>query len=60
MTKNRLILTKSPKEDYYRVSLASEPGVPGMPESAIERTIDFVHEAVLYWARNKDRFITGL
>ena len=35
----------------------SDPSVPGMPESSIDRTIDFVHNMVLDWAKNKDRLI---
>jgi len=56
-TKNSLILIKDPKEDYYRAKLVSEPAVPGMPEDAIDRTIDFVHSIVLEWAKNKERII---
>ena len=59
-TKNSLILTKSPDEDYYRVRIASEPAVAGVPVSAIERTIDFVHDTVIYWTRNKKRLIGAL
>ena len=59
-TRNSLILTKSPNEDYYRVRIASEPAVPGVPVSAIERTIDFVHDTVIYWTRNKKRIIGTL
>jgi len=58
-TKNTLILTKSPKEDYYRVRLVSEPAVPGMPESVIDKTVDFVHKIILDWAREKDKIIGG-
>ena len=56
-TKNDLILIKDPKEDYYRAKLVSEPAVPGMPEDAIDRTIDFVHDIILEWVRNKERII---
>jgi len=56
-TRNSLILAKSAQENYYRVKLVSEPAVPGIPESAIDRTIDFVHDTVLYWIRNKERII---
>jgi hypothetical protein len=59
-TKNSLILTKSADEDYYRVRISSEPAVPGVPVSAIERTIDFVHETVLYWSKNKKRIVGAL
>ena len=56
-TKNSLILTKSPQDDYYRVKLVSEPAVPGMPEDAIDRTVDFVLDIMMYWAKNKERII---
>jgi len=56
-TKNNLILLKSPKEDYYRVRLVSEPATPGMPEDSIDVTVDFVHDIMLYWAKNKERII---
>jgi ABC-type lipoprotein release transport system permease subunit len=58
-TRNSLILTKSQKEDYYRVKLSSEPAIPGTPESAIERSVDIVNDIVLYWAKNKDRMINS-
>jgi len=56
-TRNSLILTKSPREDYYRVKLVSEPAFPGMPESAIDRTTDFVHDFALYWIKNRERIV---
>ena len=56
-TRNSLMLTKSPKEDSYRVKLVSKPAVLGTPESAIDRTIDFVHEIVLHWAKDRERII---
>ena len=59
-TKNSLILTKYPREDYYRVRLVSEPVSPGMPESAIDRTIDFVHEIIMRWTRDKKRIMGGI
>jgi len=59
-TKNTLILTKSPREDYYRVRLLSEPAIPGLPESTIERTVDLVHEIIMDWVREKERIISGI
>jgi hypothetical protein len=59
-TINNLILSKSPYEDYYRAKLESKPSVPGLPDSVIERTINFVHDLCLNWAKNKNRFISGL
>jgi len=56
-TKNSLVLTKSPQDDYYRVKLVSEPSVPGMPEDAIDRTVDLVFDMMMYWAKNKDKII---
>jgi len=58
-TKNSLILVKKPEEEYYRVRLVSEPAVPGMPEDSIDKTADFVHDIILYWAKNKERIIGG-
>jgi len=57
-TRNNLILTKSAREDHYRVKLVSEPAVPGLSESAIDRTVDLVHEIILYWVRNKQRIMS--
>ncbi len=58
-TKNALILTKSPNEDYYRVRLLTEPAVPGLPERTIERTVDFVHKILMDWAKEKESIIGG-
>ena len=58
-TKNSLVLIKSPDEDYYRVRLISEPAVPGLPESVIERTVDLVHKIVMDWTREKETIISG-
>jgi len=56
-TKNELICIKSPKEDYYRIKLVSTPAILGMPEDAIDRTIDFVHDILMEWAKNKSRIL---
>ncbi len=56
-TKNSLILTKSPNEDYYRVRLVCEPAVKGLPETVIERTIDLIHETCLMWAKDKAKYL---
>jgi len=56
-TKNSLIITKAPKEEYYRAKLISEPAVPGMPEDAIDRTVDVIFDMMMYWAKNKERII---
>jgi hypothetical protein len=53
-------MIKGQKDDRFRVMLYSEPAVLGQPESTIEQTISFVHDAVLYWAKNKGRMIQGL
>ncbi len=58
-TKNTLVLIKSPDEDYYRVRLISEPAVPGLPESVIERTVELVHKIVMDWTREKETIISG-
>jgi len=58
-TKNTLILTKSPNEEYYRVRLVSEPAVPGLPESIVERTIDFIHGIIIDWTKEKRRIISS-
>ena len=57
MIKNSLILIRSPKEDYYRVRLVSEPGIPGTSERYIDMAIRFVHDITLYWAKNKEKII---
>ncbi|MEM3815359.1 MAG: FtsX-like permease family protein [Candidatus Bathyarchaeia archaeon] len=59
-TKNALILVKRPDEDYYRVKLVSEPVSPGIPESAIERTVDFVHETLIRWIKEKRRIMGAI
>jgi len=56
-TNNTLILVKRPDEEYYRVKLVSEPISLGMPESAIERTADFVHEILIRWIKEKRRIM---
>ena len=56
-TKNALIMTKHPQEDYYRVRLICEPASPGMPESVIERTVDLIFDMMIHWAKNKERII---
>ncbi|MEM3193943.1 MAG: FtsX-like permease family protein [Candidatus Bathyarchaeia archaeon] len=56
-TKNALTLIKSPSEEYYRVKLSSEPVSPGMPESVMDRTVDFVHEILMRWVRDKKRIM---
>jgi ABC-type lipoprotein release transport system permease subunit len=56
-TKNNLVMTKSPNEDYYRVRLVSEPAVLGLPETVIERTIDLIHETCLLWAKDKGKYL---
>lgn len=56
-TKNALTLIKSPGEEYYRVKLTSEPASPGMPESAMDRTVDFVHEILMRWVKDKKRIM---
>ena len=56
-TKNTLIMTKHPQEDYYRVKLICEPTSPGMPESVIERTVDLIFDMMMYWVKNKERII---
>jgi hypothetical protein len=56
-TKNSLVMTKSPNEDYYRVRLVSEPAVMGLPETVIERTIDLIHETCLLWVKDKGKYL---
>jgi len=58
-TKNTLILTKSPNENYYRVKLVSEPAVPGLPESIVDRTAKFVHGIIISWAKEKKRILSS-
>ncbi|MEM2761984.1 MAG: FtsX-like permease family protein [Candidatus Bathyarchaeia archaeon] len=56
-TNNALTLVKRRDEEYYRVKLVSEPISPGMPESAMERTVDFVHEILMRWIKEKKRIM---
>jgi len=56
-TKNTLILTKSPIEDYYRVKLISEPLVIGSPETVVERSVSFVHNIILSWIKNRKKIV---
>ncbi|MEM1530395.1 MAG: ABC transporter permease [Candidatus Bathyarchaeia archaeon] len=56
-TKNTLTLIKGPRDEYYRVRLTAEPALPGMPENAIERTVDLVHEILMRWVRDKKRIM---
>ena len=55
--KSSLILIKSPDEDYYRVRLVAEPAVPGLPETMMDRTVDFVHRILMDWARDRDMLV---
>ncbi|MBS7607040.1 FtsX-like permease family protein [Candidatus Bathyarchaeota archaeon] len=56
-TRNTLVMTKSPSEEYYRVKLISEPIVAGAPETVIERTVDFVQSIILTWVKNKKKIM---
>jgi len=56
-TKNMLIVTKSPKEDFYRIKLHCAPASPGTPENMIDRTIDFVHTIIMDWVKNKKKIM---
>jgi len=58
-TRNRLVMVKSPVENYYRVKLISEPLVAGAPETVVERTTDFIQGIILRWIKNKKRIIVG-
>ena len=55
--KSSLILIKSPDEDYYRVRLVVEPAVPGLPETMMDRTVDFVHGILMDWARDREMLV---
>jgi len=57
--KNTLTVVKSPDEEYYRVRLSSEPETPGIPESMMERVVDYVNDVIMYWVKNKDRIVGG-
>jgi ABC-type antimicrobial peptide transport system permease subunit len=57
--RNTVTVVKSPDEEYYRVRLSSEPEVPGIPESMMERVVDYVNDVIMYWVRNKDKIIGG-
>ncbi len=59
-TKNTLILIKSPDEEYYRVKLKTDPVAPGIPQSAMDRTISFVHDILMTWLKEKKRIIGSL
>lgn len=56
--RSKLLVTKSPSEEYYRVLLSLEPE-PGIPESMVDRVVDFVNDVIMYWVRNKKRIIGG-
>jgi len=56
-TKNEVIAVKSRDEDYYRIRLSCAPATSGTPITAIDRTIDFVHDLILEWIKNKDRLM---
>ncbi len=56
-TKNSLVLTKTPGEDYYRVTLVTEPTAPGIPENMIDRTVDYVHWILMLWVKEKKRIM---
>ncbi|MEM2088130.1 MAG: ABC transporter permease [Thermoproteota archaeon] len=52
-TKNSLVLTKKRDEESYRVKLITEPASPGVPETIIDKTIDFVHWILMRWVKDK-------
>jgi len=52
-TKNQLICTKGPREDYHRVELESTPAEPGTPEEWVERTVKILHGIIMDWLRDK-------
>jgi hypothetical protein len=56
-TKNSLVLTKTPAEEYYRVTLVTEPTSPGIPESTIDRTVEYVHWILMLWVKEKKRIM---
>ncbi|MBO3800511.1 MAG: ABC transporter permease [Candidatus Brockarchaeota archaeon] len=56
-TKNSLVMTKAPSEEYYRIRLVSEPVSPGLPEMVIDRTVDFVHWILMQWVKDKKRIM---
>lgn len=56
-TKNSLVMTKAPGEEYYRIRLISEPVSPGLPEMVIDRTVDFVHWILMQWVKDKKRIM---
>jgi hypothetical protein len=56
-TRNSLVLTKTPGEDSYRVTLVTEPTVPGIPENMINRTVDHIHWILMLWVKEKKRIM---
>jgi len=56
-TKNQLICTKGPREDYYRVELESSPAEPGTPEEWVERTVKILRDIIMDWLRDKKRIM---
>ena len=56
-TKNSLVMTKAPGEEYYRIRLISEPVSPGLPEMVIDRTVDLVHWILMQWVKDKKRIM---
>jgi len=58
-TKNELVVKKKPNEEYYIITLSSEPSVPGLPERIIETTVSIVKDMLMEWTRRRDEVMTG-
>jgi ABC-type antimicrobial peptide transport system permease subunit len=58
-TRNSLVLTRKPDEEYYRVKLVTEPVSPGLPENIVDKTIDFVHWILMQWVKDKKGIMGG-
>jgi len=56
-TKNELICTKGPKDNYYRVELDCNPAEPGTPEEWVERTVKIIRDIQMDWLRDKKRIM---
>ncbi|KYH39588.1 MAG: hypothetical protein AYL33_007880, partial [Candidatus Bathyarchaeota archaeon B63] len=58
-TINELVATRRPGDEYYIITLSSEPSVPGLPERVVETTVSMIKDMLLEWAKRRDEVMSG-
>ncbi|MFB0522373.1 MAG: FtsX-like permease family protein [Candidatus Bathyarchaeia archaeon] len=57
VTKNQIVCSKSPNDDYYRVQLVSNLDNIEVSEECIYRIAEVIRDITMYWAKNRERII---